>query len=114
MLRVKLVKLSNLSHTLFLGLAIYFPHCYGYWSGRTSDLQLETNGCSPSLTLVSFNGVLPVLVEDHVDLHTVVGKERCTDDVVVLFGKLTKGTCSGRLGHLYDSHAVDDYNSWIW
>ena len=60
------------------------------------------------------NGFLSVLVEDHVDLHTVVGKERGTDDVVVLFGKLTKGTCSVRLGYLYDSHAVDDYNSWIW
>ena len=40
--------------------------------------------------LASFNGVLPVLVEDHVDLHTVVGKERGTDDVVVLFGNSSK------------------------
>ena len=28
-----------------------------YWSGRTSDLHLEVNGCSPSLTLTSFNKV---------------------------------------------------------
>lgn len=57
----------------------------GYWSGRTSDLHFETNGCSSSLTLASFNRVLPVLVEDYVDLHTVVGKERGTEDAVVVF-----------------------------
>lgn len=64
------------------------------------DFHFEANGCSPLLMLIPFNGVHSVLVKDHVDLQTVVRKERGTEDVEIFFGELIKGICYRIFFHL--------------
>ena len=95
---LKHTELNNSCYTLFFGLVIYFKHCLG--TGSTSDFHFEANGCSPLLMLIPFNGVHSVLVKDHVDLQTVVRKERGTEDVEIFFGELIKGICYRIFFHL--------------